>query len=108
MISYSTNFMGPINLQWYRDRGILFVDKCTPAVMYAGGRIDVYGVSEDDYYDGRTAISLPVMTASSFNAFSAFLKELKTHKLLSYEQLVELYYLAGHPILDYAPQPLAS
>jgi hypothetical protein len=51
---------------------------------------------------------LPIMTASSFNTFSAFLKDLKTHKLLKYDQLVELYYLAGHSILDYAPQPVAT
>ncbi len=100
--------MGPVSLQWYRDRGIPFVNKSTPAVMYAGGRIDVYGLPEDEFYDGKTAIMLPIMTASSFNAFSAFLKDLKTHKLLKYDQLVELYYLAGHPILDYAPQPIAT
>lgn len=108
MISYSTNFMGPVSLQWYRDRGIPFVDKSTPAVMYAGGRIDVYGLPDDAFYDGKTAIMLPIMTASSFNALSAFLKDLKTHKLLKYNQLVELYYLAGHPILDYAPEPVAT
>jgi hypothetical protein len=100
--------MGPVSLQWYRDRGIPFVDKSTPAVMYAGGRIDVYGLPEDEFYDGKTAIMLPIMTASSFNALSAFLKDLKTHKLLKYNQLVELYYLAGHPILDYAPEPVAT
>jgi hypothetical protein len=100
--------MGPVSLQWYRDRGIPFVSKGTPEVMYAGGRIDVYGLPEDEFYDGKTAIMLPIMTASSFNAFSAFLKDLKTHKLLKYNQLVELYYLAGHPILDYAPEPVAT
>jgi hypothetical protein len=108
MISYSTNFMGPINLQWYRDRGIPFIDKGTPTTMYAGGRIDVYGLPYDDYYDGKTEIGLPIMTADSFNSFSEFLQNLKTHKLLKYDQLVELYYLAGHPILDYAPDPIAS
>ena len=84
--------MGPISLQWYRDRGIPFVDKCTPATMYAGGRIDVYGVSDDDYYDGKTAIGLPVMTASSFNSFSAFLKDFSSSSLLTYDQLITLYH----------------
>jgi hypothetical protein len=108
MISYSTNFMGPMSLQWYRDRGIPFVNKHTPATMYAGGRIDVYGLSEYDYYEGKTAIGLPIMSVSSFNTFSTFLQGLKTHKLLSYDQLVELYYLAGNPIIDYAPQLTTS
>ena len=108
MISYSTNFMGPISLQWYRDRGIPFIDKGTPAVTYAGGRIDVYGVSEYEFYEGKTAIALPIMAASSFNTFSVFLQDVKTHKLLKYDQLVELYYLAGHPIIDYAPEAIAT
>lgn len=108
MISYSTNFMGPISLQWYRNRGIPFVDKSTPAVMYAGGRIDVYGVSEDDYYEGKTAISLPVMTASSFNAFSTFLSNFKSDTILNYDQLVTLYLAAGNTAIEYAPEPVAT
>jgi hypothetical protein len=108
MISYNTNFMGPISLQWYRDRGIPFTDRVNPTVMYAGGRIDVYGVSEDDYYDGRTAISLPVMTASSFNALSAFLSNFKSDTLLNYDQLIALYLAAGNSAIEYAPDPVAS
>lgn len=100
--------MGPISLQWYRDRGIPFVDKCTPATMYAGGRIDVYGVSDDDYYDGKTAIGLPVMTASSFNSFSAFLKDFSSSSLLTYDQLITLYHAEGNPKIEYAPEPVAS
>ena len=94
--------MGPISLQWYRDRGIDH-----KLQQYAGGRIDVYGVSEDDYYDGKTAIRLPIMTAASFNALSAFLRDFKSKEVLSYKELVAAYLAAGHPILDYAPEPVA-
>ncbi len=107
MISYSTNFMGPVSLQWYRDRNIPFIDKSTPAVMYAGGRIDVYGLPEDDFYDGKTAIMLPIMTAASFNSLSAFLHGFKSSSPLSYYQLVSLYYAEGNPRIEYAPQPVA-
>lgn len=100
--------MGPVSLQWYRDRGIPFVDKCTPAVMYAGGRIDVYGLPEDEFYDGKTAIMLPIMTASSFNALSAFLRDFKSKDVLSYKEIVAAYLAAGHPILDYAPELAAT
>ena len=100
--------MGPINLQWYRDRGIPFINKSTPATMYAGGRIDVYGLPYDKYYGGKTEISLPIMTAASFNAFSAFLAGFKSSSLLRYEDLVLLYLAEGNPELDYAPDPIAS
>lgn len=90
--------MGPISLQWYRDRDI------DPKLQqYAGGRIDVYGVSEDDYYAGRTAIGLPVMKAECFNSFSAFLRDFTSSSLLRYDDLVTLYYAEGNPEIEYAP-----
>ena len=91
--------MGPISLQWYRDRGI------DPKLQqYAGGRIDVYGVSEDDYYAGRTAIGLPVMKAQCFNALSDFLCGFTSSELLRYDDLIALYYAAGNPQIEYAPE----
>jgi hypothetical protein len=107
MISYSTNFMGPINLQWYRDRNIPFKNNTTPAIMYAGGRIDVYGLSEQDYYGGTTSIGLPIMTAASFNAFSEFLSQLHSSSLLSYKDLVMLYLASGNTPLEYAPESVS-
>jgi hypothetical protein len=98
MISYSTNFMGPISLEWYRDRGIDH-----KLQQYAGGRIDVYGVSEDDYYEGRTAIGLPIMKVQCFNSLSAFLKQFTSSMLLSYDDLIMLYYAEGNPQIEYAP-----
>jgi hypothetical protein len=94
--------MGPISLQWYRDRGIDH-----KLQQYAGGRIDVYGVSEDDYYEGKTAIRLPIMTAASFNALSTFLKDLTSSSLLCYDELITLYYAEGNPEIEYAPEPVA-
>ena len=76
--------------------------------MYAGGRIDVYGLSEDDYYEGKTAISLPVMTASSFNALSVFLSNFSSSSALSYDNLMILYLAEGNPALEYAPEVLAT
>lgn len=98
MISYSTNYMGPISLQWYRDRGIDH-----KLQQYAGGRIDVYGVSEDSYYEGKTALGLPIMKAQCFNSLSAFLQGFSSSELLSYDDLLALYYAAGNPQITYAP-----
>lgn len=91
--------MGPTSLQWYRDRGI------DPKLQqYAGGRIDVYGVSEDDYYAGRTAIGLPVMKAECFNSLSAFLRDFTSSEMLRYDDLITIYYAAGNPEIEYAPE----
>lgn len=105
MVTYSTNFMGPISLQWYRDRGISVLNG-QPEVTYAGGRIDVYGLSEDDYYAGKSALGLPVMTATSFNSFSRFLSSFRSDKQLTYNDLVKAYIEAGNPEITYAPPVL--
>jgi hypothetical protein len=95
--------MGPVSLQWYRDRGI------DPKLQqYAGGRIDVYGMNEDDYYAGRTAIGLPVMTAQCFNALSDFLRGFTSSSLLKYDDLITLYYAEGNPEIEYAPDLLTT
>lgn len=107
MVRYSTNFMGPVSLQWYRDRGIPFKDKVTPTVMYAGGRIDVYGLSEDSYYNGTTELYLPIMTASSFNSLSTFLSKFNSSSLLRYDDLITTYLAEGNPPIEYAPEPVA-
>lgn len=91
--------MGPVSLQWYRDRGIDH-----KLQQYAGGRIDVYGVNENDYYAGKTAIGLPIMKAQSFNSLSAFLRGFTSSELLSYDALIALYYAAGNPQIEYAPE----
>lgn len=95
--------MGPISLQWYRDRGI------DPNLQqYAGGRIDVYGMNENDYYAGATAIGLPVMKAQCFNSLSAFLRGFTSSSLLRYDELIMLYYAEGNPEIEYAPEILAT
>lgn len=95
--------MGPISLQWYRDRG---VDH--KLQQYAGGRIDVYGVSEDDYYESKTAIGLPIMKAECFNRLSMFLRDFSSSELLTYDQLITIYYAAGNPEIEYAPDVIAK
>lgn len=102
MISYSTNFMGPIHNSWYDKRGIPFTETKHISgedgqeythkeyeYYCAGGRIDVYGVDEQEYYCGRTELSLPIMKMVCFNMFSEWLDDFETEELWSLEQLVE-------------------
>ena len=101
MISYSTNWMGPISTRWYEDRNTPFVMKKTsgkilPVVeykdfleSYSCGRIDIYGLDEDAYWDGKSEYSVAPMCSEDWNRFSAWLYELQTEELWSYEKLIE-------------------
>lgn len=113
MIRYSTNWMGPINLNWYRERGLtrLITDTIKSPMIaiirdlpigatyeievihthYAGGRIDIRGLPEDEYYDGRHEYGLPIMRSEDWVSFSDWLQEFKTEELLTFEEIIEEY-----------------
>ena len=104
MISYFLNWMGPLTNQWYEERGLLKVDgeiyverlgvtipNYTITQEYATGRVDVSGLDPDEYYDGKTEYSAPMMKKESWYGFSYFLKELKTNELYSFDELVKEY-----------------
>lgn len=107
MISYSTNWMGPINLNWYRERGltkkktrvvtedsillemgrkvgdVLEYDEIT--TDYSGGRIDIRGVPDEPW---GLEYGLPIMHGEDWNALSDYLWDLTTEDLLSYNTLI--------------------
>ena len=110
MIRYSTNWMGPVNMQWYRDRGLIKnvehiltetslrvkfgTHKPGDVVVYeeqtehwSGGRIDIRGTS-DPYGD---ELSLPIMHGEDYNNFSTWLRTVETDDIWSLAQLVEQY-----------------
>lgn len=86
MISYSTNWMGPVDRGWYEERGI------DPENGYwSGGRIDIYGLDEVEYYCGRHEYGLPIMDGLSWNLFSEWLDNYETTELKTYEQLLSAF-----------------
>lgn len=95
---YSTNFMGPVSIQWYEDRGLTTVStivvKGEPVEVrdikeqWAGGRIDVRGGNTGFYGD---EISLPVMRGDCYRQFSDWLDTYETDKMCSLKELVEIY-----------------
>lgn len=113
MISYSTNWMGPISLDWFRDRGLtqmvdvevtdehmanrLNVNMGDTVPMedvteyWSGGRIDIYGLDETEYYGGRSEYGLPIMDGESWNVFSDWLENYETIELKTYEQLLSAF-----------------
>ena len=98
MITYSTNWMGPINKQ--------FIDEHGP--HWAGGRIDirehvdlshipdeVLDAMDDAEYFSHFQLSpwgeeygLPIMHAEDFCKLRDWLKTLKTESVLSYDDLI--------------------
>ena len=90
MISYSTNWMGPINLHWYEERGLLEEDGVTPTIRYSAGRIDIRDDSKFGY-DGWNEYSVAPMHGEDWNALSDYLDDLTTEELLPYDALIEQF-----------------
>ena len=102
MISYSTNWMGPVSTRWYEDRNIPFVLKETLNASntayieykdylesYSCGRIDIYGLDEEEYWCGKHEYGLAPMRTEDWNAFTDWLYQMQTEELWSYEKLIE-------------------
>lgn len=91
MITYSTNWMGPVTLRWYKERG--FIDEATGEITQrcCGGRIDIRGLPEEEYWNGWHEYSLPFMTETSWVSFSTWLESFKTETLISFAGLMKAY-----------------
>ena len=109
MITYSTNWMGPIVTKWYEDNNIPYemetiLVNTTPKEYkryksYSCGRIDVYGLDETEFYGGKHEYGLAPMETESWNILSEFLHEYRTLERTSYDDLInEFETLTGHEI----------
>ena len=90
MISYSTNWMGPINMQWFEERGLLKEGSVEPTTYYSAGRIDIYGVPGEHY---PLEYGLAPMHGQDWNALSNWLDNFETDELMSYGDLIESFQL---------------
>jgi hypothetical protein len=106
-IRYSTNWMGPITIKWYKDRGLTMretrtltedseltgrkagdsfkFDRITEE--YSAGRIDVRGTG-DPY---GQEIGLDPMRTEDWNTFSKWLHTFETDDVWNLKDLIELY-----------------
>jgi len=103
MVTYSTNWMGPVSTQWYEDRNIPFEmretsGKLLPKVeykhfleSYSCGRIDIYGLDYDKYYAGRDEYGLAPMKTNDWNYLSDWLNNLETEQKLGYTSLLQQF-----------------
>jgi len=88
MITYSTNWMGPINLNWYRERGLLEEGSVEPTTYYSAGRIDIRGVPDEPW---GLEYGVEPMHGEDWNALSDWLDDLTTEELVSYNALIEQF-----------------
>lgn len=110
MISYSTNWMGPVNIDWYRNRGLTrrvskvleegrtFYPKGLKAgdtweydeiiLYYSGGRIDIRGVPDEPW---GLEYGLSPMHGEDWNDFSGWLDDFKTYDLWTLDDLTVEY-----------------
>jgi hypothetical protein len=84
MISYSTNWMGPINAKWIKEHG----------EHWSAGRIDIYGT--DDAYPEE--MGLPTMHTEDWNRFSDWLNSFQTDEIWGLDRLVAEYQKTNPPI----------
>ena len=103
MITYSTNWMGPVATRWYEERDIPFEIRETSGKIlpkteykhflesYSCGRIDIYGLDEQEYYAGKNEYSLSVMRTEDWNALGDWLDKLETDELMPYDLLIERF-----------------
>ena len=103
MVSYSTNWMGPISTDWYIKRGLTrkvahtfkhgpkagethMIDEVV--THYSAGRIDIYGVQGEHY---PIEYGLPVMHSEDWNDFSGWLDDFETHELWRFDDIIAQY-----------------
>jgi len=82
--------MGPINLHWYEERGLLEADGVTPKIQYSAGRIDIRDDSKPGY-EGWNEYGVAPMHGEDWNALSDYLWDLETEELLSYGTLIKRF-----------------
>ena len=78
VITYSTNWMGPINKDWIVKHG----------EHWAAGRIDIYGVPGEHY---PVEYGLPPMHGEDWNALSDWLDEFESEEQVPYDELITLF-----------------
>ena len=80
VITYSTNWMGPINEDWIAKHG----------TCWSAGRIDIRDDSKHGY-DGWYEYSLPPMHKEDWNDFSGWLWDFQTNDLWEFDDIIAQY-----------------
>jgi hypothetical protein len=78
MVTYSTNWMGPINMKWIEEHGD----------YWSAGRIDIRGVPDEPW---GLEYGVAPMHTEDWNALSDFLDRLHGETVIPYDTLIMLF-----------------
>ena len=92
-VRYSTNWMGPVSLNWYSDRGLDYNTE-----PYSCGRIDVRGGDLGPYGD---ELGVPPIRSEDWKRLSDWLDTFETDEMWEFRQVVWLYEKENPPIRWY-------
>lgn len=123
-ISYTTIFMFPITIDWYRERGLTELKKRTVdtdfssklrnlpigseyqeemlTTHYCGGRIDIRGLDGDVYDCGEHEYHLPPMREDSWYLFREWIEKLETEELWEYPKIIRVFEEETNHKIDWA------
>lgn len=114
-IQYSTNWMGPISTRWYENINAPYEMRETSGEIlpkveykhflesYSGGRIDIYGLDQEEYWGGKHEYNLPPMITEDWNALGEWLDQMQTETLWTYEKLIEHFQYYNKAEIRWAP-----
>ena len=83
-VRYSTNWMGPVSLNWYKDRGLDYDTE-----PYAAGRLDFHNPSTDSAYSDE--IGVPAMRREDWHRLSEWLNTFSSETVLTLDEIVKEY-----------------
>lgn len=94
-VRYTTNWMGPVSLGWYLDRGI---DR--EKEPYSAGRLDFWNPNdpESKYPD---EMHVPPMRSEDWYSFSEWLRTYRSDGVLSLKEITDEYEKTNPPIRWY-------
>ena len=118
--------MGPVSTHWYINCGLthkvkktitsqLVADKYNLDIgdeyetdevteYYAGGRIDIYGLDENEYWCGKSEYALPIMAGESWNLLSDWLDDFTSESLVPYNELIDTFEKDTNTKIRWAPK----
>lgn len=88
-VRYRTNWMGPVSLKWYEDRGLDYKQD-----RYCCGRIDFWNPYDDSEYPEE--LNVPLMRAEDWARLSEWLDKFETDEVWEFCQIVWLYEKDGN------------
>lgn len=103
MITYSTNWMGPVATRWYEENNIPYVLKTTSGKFgpvkeykdftesYSCGRIDIRGLDNEEYWGGQHEYSVAPMRTEDWNALGDWLDNIEDESLTTYKELISQF-----------------